>query len=187
MNIMLDIIGSTVIAGMIIAMVFTVNGNVGMQTYIGGGMFHVQTEAMQLARIMEFEVYKAGYRTPSPKILIADSSRFKFRGDIDNDGTIDVVEFTLGELVATTQNPTDHKLTYTFNGQQMFISYSATMFQLTYYNRRDSLLVTPVTGAQVDSIRAIKIRLNLQTPQMMNNAYIEAYYEKLIYPRNLNY
>ena len=187
MNIMLDIIGSTIIAGMIIAMVFTVNGNVGMQTYIGGGMFHVQTEAMQLARIIEFEVYKAGYNTPSPKIMVADSSHFKFRGDIDNDGTIDVVDFTLGDLVPTTQNPTDHKLTYAYNGQQMFISYSVTLFQLTYYNRRDSIMVTPVLGALLDSIRSIKIRLNIQTPQQMNGAYIEAYYEKLIYPRNLIY
>ena len=100
-------------------------------------------------------------------------------------GAGDVVEYLLGTTVSTSTNPRDKHLLRDENSSRISISYSVTRFKLTYYNARDSAMTTPVTGAKLDSIRSVRIYLTLESPEPFDNTYAGAYYEKLIYPRNL--
>jgi hypothetical protein len=186
MSVMLDVIGAALLVGMLMLTILSVNMNMTLETYKSASDFHTQTEMIQLARILEFDLYKMGYWVTKPCIITADTSHLKFRANLqDVAGARDSVEYLLGTPVTSSVNPRDKHLLRVENITHVSISYSVTRFQLTYYNTRDSVMTTPVTGAYLDSIRAIKVYMSLESPQPFDSSYSGAFYEKIIYPRNL--
>ena len=186
MSVMMDIVGATVLVGMLMLTVMNININMNSETYRTATEFHTQTEMIQLARIFEFDTYKAGYSVAKPAIVSAESTHFKFRSNLLNiAGRRDSIEYILGTPVTSSQNPNDMHLLRIENVSTVSISYSVTQFNLTYYNASDSVLAFPITGARLDSIRSVRIKLKLESPSLIDGSYAGAYYEKLIYPRNL--
>lgn len=186
MSVMMDIVGASVLVGMLMLTVMNININMNSETYRTATEFHTQTELIQLARIFEFDLYKAGYNVAKPAIVSADTSYLKFRTNLLNvAGARDSVEYILGTPVTNSPNPVDRHLLRIENVSTVSISYSVTNFKLTYYNSRDSIMATPVVGSLLDSIRSIRINLRLESPQQIDGSYTGAFYEKLIYPRNL--
>ncbi len=189
MSIMMDLIGSSILLGTLVLAVLGININMSNERGASATEFHVQTELIQLGRIVEFDLYKIGYDIASNrKIITADSSRIKFKTNLWNiPGKTDSVEYILGNYVAVSTNPRDRVLTRYENTTGVLINYSITRFKLTYYNSRDLLLATPVTGNNLDSIRSIKIYLTLESPDPLgaDSSYVAGYYSKLVYPRNL--
>lgn len=186
MSVMLDMIGATMFVGMLLMTIMNININLNTETFKSTSEFHTQTELIQLSRIMEFDLYKAGYFVPKPAIAAAESSYFKFKTNLYNiPGRVDSVEYILGTAVTTSTNPRDKHLLRVENNSRVSISYSVTRFYLKYYNSRDSLLAAPVTGTWRDSIRSVRIYLNLESPEPFDASYAGALYEKLIFPRNL--
>jgi hypothetical protein len=186
MAVMMDIVGAAVLVGMLMLTVMNININMNSETYRTATEFHTQTEMIQLARIFEFDVYKAGYRVAKPAIVAADTSYLKFRTNLLNvAGSRDSIEYILGTPVTSSQNPSDRHLLRIENVSSVSISYSVTRFKLTYYNANDVKMTTPVTGTMLDSIRAIRIQLSLESPSLIDGSYSGATYDKLIYPRNL--
>jgi hypothetical protein len=183
---MLDILGASVLIGMLMVTILNVNVNMSLETYKSASEFHTQTELIQLARIMEFDLYKIGYAVTKPAVVIADTGRLKFRANLSNaPGNRDSVEYLLGTPVTTSANPRDKHLLRVENVTEVSISYSVTRFRLSYYDVDDSVMTTPITGARLDSIRSIRIMLSLESPQPYDSSYAGAHYEKLIFPRNL--
>jgi hypothetical protein len=186
MSIMMDIIGAAVLVGMLMLTVMNININMNSETYRTASEFHTQTELIQLARIFEFDLYKIGYNVAKPAIVAADTSYLKFKTNLLNvAGARDSIEYILGTPVTNSPNPNDNHLLRIENVSTVSISYSVTKFKLTYYNERDSILATPVSSTYLDSIRSIRVQLRLEGPQPIDGEYTGAFYEKLIYPRNL--
>jgi len=193
MSVMLDIVGSSIIVGMLILTMMGININMSDETYKGLTEFNLHTQSIQLARIMEFDLYKIGYSITKPGIIsIADTARIKFYTNLFNvAGAKDSVEYNLAGNVPSSTNPRDKALYRYENTTQVFINYSVTRFRLSYYNSRDSLLSAPVTGGMRDSIKSVKVFLTLESPEPFDvsryggSSYIGTYYSKWIYPRNL--
>jgi hypothetical protein len=193
MSVMMDIVGSVVLVGMLMLMVMGININMSNETYKGLTDLNLQTQSIQLSRILEFDLYKAGYAVSKPGVIaIADSSSLKFYTNLFNiAGRRDSIEYDLGGMVTSSPNPNDKSLYRFENTTKVFINFSVTRFILSYYNSRDSLLATPVTGSYRDSIKAIRVYLTLQSPVPFDttrtggSSYVSTYYQKLIYPRNL--
>ena len=191
---MLDLIGSSILVGMLILTIMGVNININTESQKGMSQFHTQTQAIQLARIIETDFYKIGYDVTlgagQHKIEIAETSRIKMRMNIWNVANKkDSVEYQLGTLVTVSPNPRDKTLSRWENTGLVLINYSITRFKLTYYNMNDQLMTMPITGAKLDSIKSILVYLTLESPDPIGDdamtAYASGYYEKLIYPRNL--
>jgi hypothetical protein len=198
MTIMLDIVLSVVIFGMLMLMVANINVTLTTENYRGIVELNTETELIQLANIMEFDLNKAGYHVPSvdaaigERIAIADSSRIRFFSDLKNNGIKIPVEYSLLDYNSSSTNPRDRMLVRIENTSTVYINYSVTKFKLSYYNTRDSIMSTPITGSLLDSIRSIKIILMLESPHPFDTtstpsamAYAHAMYQKLIFPRNL--
>jgi hypothetical protein len=195
MTVILDIAFAAVLLGMIILTVMNVNINMSQENWKGMAELHTQTETIQLARILEFDLYKVGYRVPvalRPAITVADSTHLRFRTNLaDKAGAVDVVEYGLGGIVANSKNPRDMMLFRVENISKVYINYSVVQFKLSYYNEKDSLMPAPVTGSALGDIRAIKVILRLESPEPFDttwsggNQYASAMYQKVIYPRNL--
>jgi len=183
---MLDVIGAALLVGMLMVTILNVNVNMTLETYKSASEFHTQSEMIQLARIMEFDIYKMGYAVSKPAIVAADTSYLKFRANLgDIGGARDSVEYLLGTSVTSSPNPRDKHLLRTENISKVSISYSVTRFRLSYYDRQDAIIPTPVSLSNLDSIRSIRVYLTLESPDPYDSVYAGAYYEKLIYPRNL--
>ncbi len=193
MSIMIDIIGSFIVVGMLILTILNVDVKMSDESYKSLTELKTQEELIQLGRIIEFDFYKAGYqRNRHGAMQIAESGRIKFRTNLYNvPGGKDSIEYDLGGYVTVTTNPYDRLLVRYENTTKVYINYSVTQFELSYYNRNDSLLTAPVTGAWLDSIKSVKVKLTLQSPEPFDTTraggypYIAATYKKLIYPRNL--
>ncbi|MBI1806957.1 MAG: hypothetical protein HYR76_07900 [Ignavibacteria bacterium] len=198
MSIMMDIVGALVVFGMLLMTVLNVNINISDENYKTLTEFKIQTETIQLGRILEFDFYKIGYNVPKDtsrtgeKIQIADTARIKFYTNLFNvPGAKDSVEYDLGAAALGSTNPRDKQLIRFENITKVYINYSVTRFKLSYYNAKDSLLATPVTGAWRDSIKSVKVFLSLEGPEPFDTTraggyqYVSAAYQKLIYPRNL--
>jgi hypothetical protein len=187
---MLDIVGSAILVGTFILSVMGVNVNMSTETTKTTTEFHIQTEVIQLARILEFDLSKVGYDISTRKIVTADTSRLKFKANLRNiGGGVDSVEYILGGLVSTSANPRDKVLTRYENTSGVLINYSIIRFKLSYYNVNDKIMTTPVTGLALDSIKAIRVYLTIESPEPLGSdqstQYAGAYYEKLLHPRNL--
>ena len=194
MAIMLDLIGSSVLVGMLVMTIMGVNINMNTETQKSMSEFHTQTEVIQLGRIFESDFYKIGYDITlgagQHKIEIAETSRIKMRMNIWNiAGKKDSVEYQLGTLVSNSTNPRDKTLSRWENTGLVLINYSITRFKLTYYNANDQAMTMPISGIRLDSIKSVRIYLTLESPEPIgddaNTSYAGGYYEKLIYPRNL--
>ena len=94
MSVILDILGSTVMLGSIILTILGINVNMNTETTKSAEEFHMQTELVQLGRILEFDYYKIGYDVPigTRKIITADTSHLKFKTNLWNGvGEVDSV------------------------------------------------------------------------------------------------
>jgi len=186
MSVMLDVIGAALLVGMLMVTILNVNINMTLESYKSTSEFYTQTEMIQLARIMEFDLYKMGYDVSKPAIVAADTSYLKFRANLsDVPGARDSVEYLLGTPVTSSTNPRDNHLLRVENISMVSVSYSVTRFLMTYYDARDSVIPTPVSLSNLDSIRSLRVYLTLESPEPYDSSYAGAYYEKLIYPRNL--
>lgn len=194
---MMDIVFASVILGMIILTVMNININLTQENWKGMVELNTQTEAIQLARIMEFDFYKVGYRVPvaaRPSFIIADSEHIKFKTNLgDLAGAIDIVEYGLGGPVLNSKNPRDRMLFRIENVTKVYINYSVIGFTVSYYDSNDVKLSTPISGAALNRIRSLRVILRLESPEPFDTTfaggyqYASAMYSKLIYPRNLNF
>lgn len=192
---MLDMIGASVILGIVIITIMNVNINLTDENYKGIVELNTQTQTIQLARIMEFDLYKVGYTVPlaqRPAIMIADSTQLKFKTNLaDQAGAIDIVEYGLGGYVTQSRNPRDRMLFRIENITRVYINYSIVQFKLEYFDSTDTELPPPISGATLNRIKSIKVLLKLESPEPFDTtraggqSYAHSMYEKLIYPRNL--
>ena len=184
MAFLLDVIGSFALVGALILTVATVNVNLNEDMYESTLELNTQRNLIEVARLIEYDLLKIGYNTPKPAILFADSNRIMFKADLANKGTVDSVRYFLGSPmdpgVAGTPNPGDRVLYRLVNDEpQRGASLGVVEFRLTYY---DSLGVsTSVLGL----IRSIRVELTVESPYPVDSTYPGAYWEKLIFPRNL--
>ena len=184
MGLMIDLIGSLALIGVLILTVAMVHVNMNQAMYESTFELTAQQNLIELARLLEYDFLKIGYRTPKPAITLADSDRITFKADLENLGSVDSVQYYLGSTtgvgVAATPNPRDRVLYRLRNGEaEKGTSLGVVQFHLTYYDS------TGIVTSDVNLIRSIKAQLMVESQYPVDSTYAGAYWEKLIYPRNL--
>ena len=112
MAVILDVVGSMLIAGFVLMMGMKMNSTMVNSRDSFNADVTVQQNMVALVQSIEYDFRKMGYRVDDPTqvIRVADSSHIRFLGDVDDDGTIDTVDWILGGLVASSPNPNDRLL-----------------------------------------------------------------------------
>jgi hypothetical protein len=201
-----DLIGSIIIGGVILLMLLVFNGNImesaGIQTF----KTTVQGNLTAVTDIVENDFRKMGYRVAFPQdsaIVTAESTKIVFQGDIDNNGSVDLFQYTTDTVgVIKTPNPRDiavrRKVTGPATPQDARMVLGITKFKLQYYDALDSLIKeSPVLLPS--KIRSIKITIAIENKehlldkrkgQRMSNVfqdttYAAAYWERTIKPKNV--
>ena len=150
----LDIIGATLIGGLLLLTMNRLNQRASETNIVYGSDKHLQLEVVQLADLIETDFRKIGYCEDPTKIsdstdliISADTSQIKFITDTDRDGNLDTLEFFVCDTSALpmTKNPRDRILYRKHNNEQPInISSDITYLYLRYFDALNIEINSPV-------------------------------------------
>ncbi|MFH0990882.1 MAG: hypothetical protein V1799_12785 [bacterium] len=193
---MLDIIGSMLIFGVLILTVARVQQN--LNTTLYQSTFNIQTQrnAIELAKQIEFEFTKIGYRVTSNQLVYADSNRIIFKGDIRNTGQVDSIRYSKGttSLATSSTNPRDFPLIRRskVSNDSLVQHFGITRLSFAYYDSTNTAMTTPVSSGLMINVRAINVAFRVESfesvydPVSGDTTWFAVNWQKRIYPRNLS-
>lgn len=205
---MIDLIGSSIIAGLLLVSALSLNASVTETTMLHNRSLLMQQEATFMTEMMDRDLNNVGYRdSSSTKIRAATATSLVFRADVNNNGVPDTVGYfyTTGSQVATILStwhclpqslpvgPNDTIL-FRFStapegalpgGTPTIITTTAQRFQFSYMDTtRTSLGSTP---ASLKSIRYIRISAELiNRADGYDTLTTPVQWEKVYRPKNLS-
>jgi len=194
---LIDIMGATIIGGILLIMVNSLNERAVGTNIIYGNDKMLQLEVVQLADLIETDFRKIGYCENPAKvtdsmsvILSADTSQIKFITDLNRDGNLDTLEYSVSStaVLSNTVNPRDRILyrkhsTYPVE-ETLDISSNITVFNLRYFDALNNELSSPVTSPSL--IKYMEISFKVEDSEAYDLQYSEAYWQQVrLTSRNL--
>jgi hypothetical protein len=166
---LLDILGSTLVGGMLLLILFRMNDAAVENNYMYGGELVVQQNLVAVVELLEFDFRKIGYcedweklADPLLYIIEADSNSIKFRTDLDSDGIVDSLTYFTGSTseLSSTPNPRDKFLYRVENAEKPIgTNLGITQFNLVYYDALGNIIPTPVVSPDLIQMIEINIRV----------------------------
>ena len=100
----LDILGSTIVGGLFLFILFNMNNNATQNTYNFSGELSLQENLVATVEVLEYDFRKIGYwenhSTISSPILEAKDTSISFQTDVyPFDGTIDIMKYYIGSMM----------------------------------------------------------------------------------------
>ncbi len=182
MNTMLDILGATIIGGLIFLLITNLNTYSSKDKFTSDTELTLQRNAKTLASMIESDLRKVGYNYSGNPIIDADSTRFSFYADIDSNGTVDSLTLTESDttLLPETQNPKDRIYYRVVDGDTLkAASLGLTKLKFTYKDALGYVTTVP------DSIQYIEAEVWLESATKIDTTYAKTYWEITVNPRNL--
>lgn len=188
----IDMITSTMIFGVLALTIGRVQTNINVSMYENQHSVVAQSNAVELARQIEWDFTKAGYQVTGDKVLIADSTRIEFKADLDDRQVVNTLLYTVGDTsqCSMTKNKDDFPLFRTHDGRTVKQNWGLTYFRLTYYDATNRKIPTPITTTtELKKIHAINVSFRLESPEPVmssqDTVWAGVTWEKTIVPRNL--
>ncbi|MDX9760031.1 MAG: hypothetical protein RBU27_12800 [Bacteroidota bacterium] len=180
----IDIIGSVIIAGMIILNFSFFMGERTESQIESTNKITAQTEMSDVTQTLRYDLRKVGYGCDSVPILRADETSFVFRADLENDGTLDTIGYYYGAgatLIGETSAPLLYRVVngHKQAGQDVGINH----FRFLYFDVNSYGALTATTT--IESIRAIGVQLRLRSRMKEEGEYTYSNNEFTISPKNL--
>jgi len=190
----LDILGSIVIGGIIMSIVFRLSDAATEKTYNNSGELSLQQNLSTVAQIIENDFRKIGYCAdwnklpdPSKAILFVDTSAIKFLTDIEADGELDSIFIYLGPTseLSATENPRDRILYRVINDETPVQSnLGVTQFYMIYYDALGDTIYLPISNN--GEISSVEINLTVENVAAYDENYSKAYWRQIrMVARNL--
>ena len=194
---LIDIMGATIIGGILLMMVNSLNERAVGSNIIYGSDKLLQMEVVQLADLIETDFRKIGYCEDPTKvadslcvILSADTSQIKFITDLNRDGNLDTLEYFVSStaVLSNTVNPRDRILYRKHsaypNEETLMISSNITHFYFRYFDALNIELSFPITSPSL--IAYMEISFKVEDSDAYDLQYSEAYWQQVrLTSRNL--
>lgn len=191
---LIDIVGSMVIGGMLMLILFRLQDTATKNSYNYGGEAIVQQNLVEIVQLLEHDFRKIGYcrdwtqiPDPSKAILTADSTGISYLTDLDDDGTVDSLRYYLGQKseLSETPNPNDRMLYRVENGgTPVGANLGVTQFSLEYYDALNNKLTFPIENT--GQIYTMRIDLKVENTSAYDNEYTSAFWRQIrLVARNL--
>lgn len=180
----LDIIGSVIIAGMIILNFSIFMGERTESQIESTNKITAQTDMSDVTSTLRFDLRKVGYGCDTNAILQATENCFVFRADLENDGKLDTVGYYYGAGNALISESTAPLLYRVVNGQkQRGQDLGLMSFRFLYFTASNFGALTQTTS--VGDIRAIGVSLRMRSDMKAGGDYQYSTNEFTITPQNL--
>jgi hypothetical protein len=194
MGAVLDYIASAIIFGLLVLAVARVQANINATLYQNTFTVTTQSNAVELARQIEFDFLKIGHHVRGQRIFHADAQRLDFRADITNTMDTLLYRYQAGSVAQATEtaNPRDFPLFRVQAGSSLRQNFGLVQFRISYYDSNNVLINVPSTNADtLNKIRGIDVRFMVASPEAVlgplgDTTYSIVAWQKLIFPRNLN-
>ncbi|HMN26415.1 MAG TPA: hypothetical protein PKE38_18045 [Ignavibacteriaceae bacterium] len=179
----LDIVGATIIGGILLLNLLKLNENVYAVDNATGHDVNLQVEVVNVANIVDSDFNKIGYcanpmnMNDDPKITLADTSSIKIVFDVDKNGDYDTVYYYLSptSTLSNTPNPRDRILYRKVNSDFPYIvSNNITEFKFQYLGALYDTLSTPLVSPGLATY--IKISFRVEDPFAFDEKYTEAFW-----------
>jgi hypothetical protein len=171
---MIDMIGSFVVAGVLLIMGLQLNASANEVTLVYNGNAILQENLTTLVEILETDFRKIGYckdwtkiPDPSLSIRIADSNRIRFLTDVGNDGTLDSITYYIGPTseLTSTPNPFDRYIYRQINNQTPFpMNLGVTQFSLKYFDTENDSIPFPVADPRLVYYMQVSVAIESAVP-----------------------
>lgn len=186
MNTLLDLLGATIIGGIVFMLILNLNIYSGSVKYSSDLDLQIQGNAKTLAEILDNDLRKVAYRHSTNAIIEADSNKFSFYSDIDGNGSINDVTLCTSDPAAVPATPNPHdRILYRIidNDTSKGPSLGLTKLKFSY------MKLNGIPTTVKDSIKYIKAEIWLESPVKVayqdTLIYLTSYWEVTINPRNL--
>jgi len=186
---LLDIVGSVIIGGLILLILFRLNNSATANLYNSYSEATVQQSIVSVVQVLEFDFRKIGYckdwnKIPDPTkaILYADTSKFVFITDIDNDGNVDTLDYYLGptSALSNTPNPRDRLLYRVVNNETpKSANVGLTEFKITYFNSLGDTIKTLPLTSNTGQIHTIQIDVETQNSEAIDSTYVTSFWRQI--------
>jgi len=186
-NVILDIIGSVLIAGILMLSIFRLQSSATEDLYRGTGNLTAQTNLATVVQILETDFKRIGYcadwtqiPVPTEAILYADSISIKYLTDIDQNGLIDTMHYYFDPLtdISSTPNPRDRYL-YRVGKSQVPINVNmgVTQFKMEFYNALGTKLIFPIADPR--EIFSMQIDLTVEDVSAYDEKYQTVFWRQI--------
>lgn len=190
----IDIIGSMLIGGMLLMILFRMNDAAVENTYVYGGELLVQQNLVEVVSLLEYDFRKIGYCAdwqkipdPSQAILAADSNDITFLTDLNSDGNVDTLRYFTGPTseLSGTSNPRDIMLYRVENNETpKGANLGVTQFKLLYFDAIGNVINFPIT--QPGQIYTMQINITVENTEAYDENYSSAFWRQIrLAARNL--
>jgi hypothetical protein len=191
-SVLVDMITATLIFGILALSAARVQANINVTMYENQFNVVTQTNAVELARQIEWDFTKIGYHITGQKIFVADSTKLQFTADLCNTKSTNTVIYSIGDpsQCAMTKNKNDFPLFRSQDSKSVTQNWGLTYFRLTYYDSTNKKISTPITGStNLARIHAITASFRLEGPEPVvdgrDSVWSAVTWKKTITPRNL--
>ncbi|MEG8947890.1 hypothetical protein [Rosettibacter firmus] len=186
---LIDILGSTIIGGLLLLILLRMNDTAVENNYLFSGEKIVQQNLLDIVRLIEYDFTKIGYckdwtKIPDPAkaIISATDTSISFltdvavsQGNLEGDGVPDTLKYYLGtkEELSSTPNPNDRILYRVVNNQTARGSnLGVTQFKLTYFDALgDTLHPNEMPASPPLGICTIQIDVAVENPAAYGDDY----------------
>lgn len=183
----LDIVGSFVIAGLLVLAIFSTSANLTATATQNALDVLAQENLSVVTEMILYDFHKIGFypsdvAPDDDRILAMSSNGIRFRSDIDNDGLVDTVAYSVGDTaeVSGTPNPKDFILYRLVNREaRLGAALGVTAFELVCRDAADQVTAVP------SEVRSIEVTVAVESPYAFEDLYPRAVWRTMVRPRNL--
>ncbi len=186
-SVLLDILGSTVIGGILMMNLFQINNTAVENNYTGNGELIAQTNLSTIVQVLEYDFRKIGYCAdwqkipiPTQAIISADSTSIKYLTDVDSDGNVDSMYYYLGPTseLTETPNPRDRLLYRVVNNEApVGVNLGVTEFSLCFFDVLGNLISFPITVP--GEIYTMQIDITVEDVAAYDEQYSTAFWRQI--------
>lgn len=186
----IDILGATIIGGIVLMNLLNMNQNVVQAESMYGHDKNLQIDVVILATIMDRDFGLMGYcgdftKMDTTAIIYGDSVSIRFRADVDNNGEFDTLYYFTSDTAALshTPNPRDRILYRQLNTNPPFVvANNITEFNLKYYDTFSNEQSIPINLDVI--VNYVKISFKVEDPFAYSEEYTEALWRRLTVTAN---
>ena len=174
-----DIIGSVVVAGLLLLIALRLNTQANETSVIYNGSVTLQQNMTTLVTWIEHDFRRIGFCKdytkipfPTQSIRKADTSDITFWTDVNSTGSLDSIRWFIGPTsdMSSTTNPRDRKIYRQINNATPTgWVLGVTQFRLQYFDYDGKPIPTPVT--QPSGIYSMEISIACESPYTIKEQY----------------
>ncbi len=169
---LLDIMGSLIIGGMLMLNMMRAFNNTSQQSAQFTSEYMVQRNLVELTSMLEYDFRKIGYQRGQENLAYAANAlksvakeKIEFYADLDNNGSQETVEYSVGSKSALTKTPNPDDLPFfrKINGAGVSNgSYGIVELRFEYFDYTGGLLSLPISN--LGTIATISITVTCESP-----------------------